>query len=74
MVLASVVSANNLNLKNCAKTKVDSRTNIFSCQSGDYLVQYKREEKEFMDEQNPIKKLGDKCLRVEDILKYTQNK
>ena len=73
MILTTMALANGLNLKSCIKTEVDNRTNIFSCQSGDYLVKYKRDKKETLADQNPITKLGDKCLRAEDILRYIKN-
>jgi len=73
-ILSTIMLANALDLKSCVKTEVDERTNIFSCQSGDYLVKYKRDKKETLAEINPITKLGEKCLRAEDVLKYIKNR
>ena len=74
IILSTMVVANGLDLKRCVKTEIDSRTNIFSCQSGDYLVKYKRDKKETLADKNPITKLGDKCLRAEDVLKYLKDR
>jgi len=74
VLVSSLGFAAGLDLTSCVKTDVDSKTVIFSCQSGDYLVRYDRDNKKELADKNPITKLADKCLRVEDVLKYIKNR
>ena len=74
LLISSIGFATGLDLTSCVKTEVDSKTLIFSCQSGDYLVKYKRDKKEDLIDTNPITKLADKCLRIEDVLKYIKTR